>query len=74
MVSPNSPLGQALIGRKEGERVTYDAPTGPLEKAEGDYRFAMAQDGPALVDVSMPLTNSRRSSGCGLAGASLSAK
>ena len=31
VVSPNSPLGQALIGRKEGERVTYDAPSGPLE-------------------------------------------
>ena len=31
VVSPNSPLGQALIGRKEGDRVTYDAPSGPLE-------------------------------------------
>jgi transcription elongation factor GreA len=31
VVSPNSPLGQALIGKKEGERVTYDAPSGPLE-------------------------------------------
>jgi transcription elongation factor GreA len=31
VVSPNSPLGLALIGKKEGERVTYDAPSGPLE-------------------------------------------
>jgi transcription elongation factor GreA len=31
VVSPNSPLGQALIGKKEGQRVTYDAPSGPLE-------------------------------------------
>jgi transcription elongation factor GreA len=31
VVSPNSPLGQALMGRKEGDRVSYEAPTGPLE-------------------------------------------
>jgi transcription elongation factor GreA len=31
VVSPNSPLGQALIGKKEGDRVSYDAPSGPLE-------------------------------------------
>jgi transcription elongation factor GreA len=31
VVSPNSPLGQALIGKKQGDRVSYDAPTGPLE-------------------------------------------
>jgi transcription elongation factor GreA len=31
VVSPNSPLGQALVGRKAGERVTYEAPSGPLE-------------------------------------------
>jgi transcription elongation factor GreA len=31
VVSPNSPLGQALIGRKEGDRFSYEAPTGPLE-------------------------------------------
>jgi transcription elongation factor GreA len=31
VVSPNSPLGQALIGRKEGDRFSYQAPSGPLE-------------------------------------------
>jgi transcription elongation factor GreA len=31
VVSPNSPLGQALMGRKAGEKVSYDAPSGPLE-------------------------------------------
>src|SRR5262245_23217882 len=31
VVSPNSPLGQALIGKKEGDRFSYEAPTGPLE-------------------------------------------
>jgi transcription elongation factor GreA len=31
VVSPNSPLGQALMGKKEGDRVSYDAPSGPLE-------------------------------------------
>ncbi len=31
VVSPNSPLGQALIGKREGDRFSYDAPSGPLE-------------------------------------------
>ena len=31
VVSPNSPLGQALIGKKEGDRVSYEAPCGALE-------------------------------------------
>jgi transcription elongation factor GreA len=31
VVSPNSPLGQALIGKKEGDRISYDAPSGVLE-------------------------------------------
>jgi transcription elongation factor GreA len=31
VVSPNSPLGQALMGRREGDKVSYDAPSGPLE-------------------------------------------
>jgi transcription elongation factor GreA len=31
VVSPNSPLGQALMGRKEGDRVSYEAPSGSLE-------------------------------------------
>jgi transcription elongation factor GreA len=31
VVSPNSPLGQALMGRRQGDRVSYDAPSGPLE-------------------------------------------
>jgi transcription elongation factor GreA len=28
VLSPRSPLGQALLGKKVGERVTYDAPGG----------------------------------------------
>lgn len=28
VVSPNSPLGQALIGRRKGETVSYEAPRG----------------------------------------------
>jgi transcription elongation factor GreA len=31
VVSPNSPLGQALIGKRRGDKVAYDAPSGPLE-------------------------------------------
>jgi transcription elongation factor GreA len=31
VVSPNSPLGQALTGHRAGDRVSYDAPGGPLE-------------------------------------------
>jgi transcription elongation factor GreA len=31
VVSPNSPLGLALIGRRVGDRVSYEAPSGPLE-------------------------------------------
>jgi transcription elongation factor GreA len=31
VVSPNSPLGLALMGRKTGDRVSYDAPSGSLE-------------------------------------------
>ncbi len=31
VVSPNSPLGQALVGKKAGDTVTYEAPSGPLE-------------------------------------------
>ncbi len=31
VVSPQSPLGQALIGRRRGDHVTYEAPSGPLE-------------------------------------------
>jgi transcription elongation factor GreA len=31
VVSPNSPLGQALVGKKAGDKVTYEAPSGPLE-------------------------------------------
>jgi transcription elongation factor GreA len=31
VVSPNSPLGQALMGKKAGDRVSYQAPSGPLE-------------------------------------------
>ena len=31
VVSPNSPLGQALIGRKKGDMVAYEAPSGQLE-------------------------------------------
>jgi transcription elongation factor GreA len=30
VVSPESPLGQALIGAREGEWVTYEAPNGEL--------------------------------------------
>ena len=31
VVSPNSPLGQALMGRRQGDRVSFEAPSGPLE-------------------------------------------
>jgi transcription elongation factor GreA len=31
VVSPSSPLGQALMGRRKGERVSYAAPSGDLE-------------------------------------------
>jgi transcription elongation factor GreA len=31
VVSPASPLGQALMGHKAGDSVAYDAPTGTLE-------------------------------------------
>ncbi len=31
VVSPASPLGQALIGRRKGDHVTYEAPSGKLE-------------------------------------------
>ena len=31
VVSPNSPLGQALMGHKAGDKVSYEAPSGPLE-------------------------------------------
>jgi transcription elongation factor GreA len=31
VVSPNSPLGQALMGKTVGDRVSYQAPSGPLE-------------------------------------------
>jgi transcription elongation factor GreA len=31
VVSPASPLGQALIGRRKGDTVTYEAPSGHLE-------------------------------------------
>ncbi|MGH8917564.1 MAG: GreA/GreB family elongation factor [Actinomycetes bacterium] len=31
VVSPNSPLGQALMGKRPGDRVAYDAPSGQLE-------------------------------------------
>lgn len=30
VISPGSPLGQALIGRKPGDRVEFDAPSGTL--------------------------------------------
>lgn len=30
VVSPNSPLGQALLGHRAGETVTYQAPSGAL--------------------------------------------
>jgi transcription elongation factor GreA len=31
VISPNSPLGQALMGHKAGDKVRYDAPSGALE-------------------------------------------
>src|SRR6202453_1765204 len=31
VISPNSPLGQALIGKMPGDTVAYDAPGGKLE-------------------------------------------
>jgi transcription elongation factor GreA len=31
VVSPNSPLGQALMGAKVGDQVSYEAPSGPLQ-------------------------------------------
>ena len=31
VISPNSPLGQALLGRAAGELVEYDAPSGKLK-------------------------------------------
>jgi transcription elongation factor GreA len=31
VVSPNSPLGQALMGAKVGDEVSYDAPSGTLK-------------------------------------------
>jgi transcription elongation factor GreA len=31
IISPNSPLGQALMGHRSGDHVRYDAPSGPLE-------------------------------------------
>jgi transcription elongation GreA/GreB family factor len=31
VVSPQSPLGQALIGRRKGDVVTYQAPGGNLK-------------------------------------------
>ena len=31
VVSPGSPLGQALLGRKVGDTVAYEAPTGQLQ-------------------------------------------
>ena len=30
IISPNSPLGQALMGHRRGDQVSYDAPSGPL--------------------------------------------
>ena len=30
VISPNSPLGQALMGHGPGDSVTYEAPSGPL--------------------------------------------
>lgn len=30
IISPNSPLGQALMGHGPGDQITYDAPSGPL--------------------------------------------
>jgi len=31
VISPNSPLGQALMGHKAGDKVDYEAPSGVLE-------------------------------------------
>ncbi|MDQ2754318.1 MAG: transcription elongation factor GreA [Actinomycetota bacterium] len=31
VVSPNSPLGQALMGKRRGDRVSFEAPSGRLE-------------------------------------------
>jgi transcription elongation factor GreA len=31
VISPGSPLGQALMGKKAGEAVTYEAPSGTLK-------------------------------------------
>jgi transcription elongation factor GreA len=31
VISPASPLGQALTGAKAGDRISYQAPSGPLE-------------------------------------------
>jgi transcription elongation factor GreA len=31
VISPNSPLGLALMGHKVGDKVSYDAPSGKLE-------------------------------------------
>jgi transcription elongation factor GreA len=31
VISPNSPLGQALMGKKVGDTVAYEAPSGTLE-------------------------------------------
>ena len=31
VISPGSPLGQALMGKRAGQSVTYDAPSGQLE-------------------------------------------
>ena len=30
VISPSSPLGQALVGKREGDEVTYQAPSGTL--------------------------------------------
>jgi transcription elongation factor GreA len=30
VISPSSPLGQALLGHRAGDKVTYDAPSGQL--------------------------------------------
>jgi transcription elongation factor GreA len=31
VVSPTSPLGQALMGHRKGQKVSYEAPSGPLQ-------------------------------------------
>jgi transcription elongation factor GreA len=31
VISPNSPLGVALLGHRQGEKVAYEAPSGKLE-------------------------------------------